>query len=249
MTTPTPQPPPPCAEPVLRIDEVRTWTSRIPVNVLWYLTDPETGATLAHGQAPTVELAEHRAAGPPATRTQHDQGGDMSAQLGIGGHHRGHRGETNIWLTPPEIVKALGPFDLDPCAAVGQPWPTATKHYTIEEDGLAQPWHGFVWCNPPYGPEMGTWMAALAAHGDGVGLIFARTETADFFEQVWGKATGLLFIKGRLHFHHPDGSRAKANSGAPSVSVAYGQRAWDRLRIQSDIRGRLVCLREPRWVR
>ncbi len=27
---------------------------------------------------------------------------------------------------------------------------------------------------------------------------------------------------GRLHFHHPDGTRAHASAGAPSVLVAYG---------------------------
>ena len=90
------------------------------------------------------------------------------------------------------------------------------------------PWHGFVWCNPPYS-EVWTWLAKLADHGDGIALIFARTETAGFVREVWGKADGLLFLHGRLHFHHPGGERAKANSGAPSVLVAYGQRAVDRL--------------------
>lgn len=42
-----------------------------------------------------------------------------------------------------------------------------------------------------------------------------------FFEHVWPVATGLLFLRGRLHFHHVDGSRAAANAGGPSVLVAY----------------------------
>ena len=33
------------------------------------------------------------------------------------------------WLTPPEIIRALGPFDLDPCAPVNRPWDTANDHY------------------------------------------------------------------------------------------------------------------------
>lgn len=73
------------------------------------------------------------------------------------------------------------------------------------------------------------WLAKLADHGDGIALVFARTETAGFVREVWGKADSLLFLHGRLHFHHPGGDRAKANSGAPSVLVAYGQRAVDRL--------------------
>ena len=46
-------------------------------------------------------------------------------------------------------------------------------------------------------------------------------------ETVWNRATAVLFLHGRLHFHYADGTRAKANSGAPSVLVAYGE--WDSL--------------------
>lgn len=141
---------------------------------------------------------------------------------GIGGHHRAFRGKTDEWLTPPEIVEAMGPFELDPCSPVNRPWPTATRHYTIEDDGLSKPWEGRVWLNPPYGPETDRWLKRLAEHGNGIALIFARTETAMFFEHVWSKADSLLFIQGRLHFHYVDGTRAKANAGGPSVLIAYG---------------------------
>src|SRR5690606_26178062 len=107
---------------------------------------------------------------------------------------------------------------------------TAAAHYTILDDGLKQPWHGRVWCNPPYGLEAAKWLDRLADHGDGIALIFARTETVMFFEHVWAKATALLFIRGRLHFHHVNGQRANANSGAPSVLVAYGERNAAALR-------------------
>lgn len=39
------------------------------------------------------------------------------------------------WLTPPFIIKALGPFDLDPCSPVNRPWDTAMRHYTKEQGG------------------------------------------------------------------------------------------------------------------
>ena len=141
---------------------------------------------------------------------------------GIGSHHRGHEGKNNEWLTPPEIIHALGEFDLDPCSPVNRPWRTAKSHYTTEDDGLTKPWIGRVWLNPPYGPHTGKWLRRLACHGRGTALIFARTETEMFFEHVWGKASALLFIKGRLHFHYVDGTRAAANSGAPSVLISYG---------------------------
>ena len=66
-----------------------------------------------------------------------------------------HTGK-NEWLTPPTIIKALGPFDLDPCAPVTRPWPTAAKHYSIEDNGLQQVWFGKIWCNPPYENELTT---------------------------------------------------------------------------------------------
>ena len=131
--------------------------------------------------------------------------------------------ENDEWLTPPSIVDALGPFDLDPCAPVNWPWPTAMRHYNINDDGLAQEWRGRVWCNPPYGRQAEKWLEKLASHGNGIALIFARTETKMFFAQVWAKADAVLFLEGRLFFHHVDGTRAKSNSGAPSVLIAYGR--------------------------
>lgn len=144
------------------------------------------------------------------------------------------------WLTPPEILAALGPFDLDPCAPVLPPWPLAAKTYTMHDNGLKQPWDGFVWCNPPYGREAAAWLARLADHGNGLALIFARTETEMFFAHVWDKATAVLFLRGRLHFHHVNGARAAANAGAPSCLVAYGEEAASRL---SRLDGQLVRLR------
>lgn len=141
--------------------------------------------------------------------------------MSIGGHHSPAMGKDE-WLTPPEIIRALGPFELDPCAPVKRPWDMAANHYTILDNGLARPWEGRVWLNPPYGQETGKWLDRLADHGDGIALIFARTETEMFVRSVWNRADAVLFIAGRLHFHHVDGTRAKANSGAPSVLVAYG---------------------------
>lgn len=145
------------------------------------------------------------------------------------------------WLTPPEILRPLGAFDLDPCAPVSRPWDTATTHYTKETEstnaggahrrgGMAHPWFGRVWLNPPFGRDAHRWLNKLACHGNGVALIPARTETVMFYETVWGHADGVLFIKGRPHFYYVDGSRAPFNSGAPICLVAYGKENLDILR-------------------
>lgn len=161
------------------------------------------------------------------------------------GSHQSARILKDEWLTPPEIIDALGPFALDPCAPVERPWDTAFRHYTMYDNGLHRRWEGFVWLNPPYGRETGQWLARLAEHPDGgIALVFARTETAMFFQSVWPRASALLFLRGRLHFHHVDGSRAKANSGAPSVLVGYGADAARRLRTASAsaLPGAFVCM-------
>ena len=157
------------------------------------------------------------------------------------GSHQSAKMKNDEWLTPPEIIKSLGSFDLDPCSPIDRPWPTAGKHYTIQDNGLMLPWEGRVWCNPPYGREAEEWIERLAAHGNGIALIFARTETEMFFRQVWGKADAILFIQGRLFFHYVDGRKAKANSGAPSCLIAYGKENVKALE-HSGIAGKLICL-------
>ena len=149
---------------------------------------------------------------------------------GIGSHTKPNAGATVEWLTPPEIVQALGPFDLDPFCPPTMPWRTAKEMWTNQpqscfgikhNDGLTRPWHGRVWMNPPYGRETGKCLAKLAAHGNGIACIFARTETKMFVDHVWDQADGILFIHGRPHFHHVDGTRAKGNSGGPVCLVSY----------------------------
>lgn len=142
---------------------------------------------------------------------------------GIWGISNPYRGLSDDWITPKFILDALGEFDLDPCACDPQPWPTAKKNFTFKDDGLSQFWFGRVWMNPPYGPLTRHWLQKLAEHGNGIALVFARTETKMFFKWVWPRAKALLFLEGRLYFCYPDGKTAAANAGGPSVLIAYGQ--------------------------
>lgn len=158
---------------------------------------------------------------------------------GIAGHQT--HGGREEWLTPRWLVDELGPFDLDPCSPIERPWPTAWHHYTIEDDGLSLPWFGRVWCNPPYDDKSGAWLDRCADHGNAIALIFARTETQTF-EKVWQRAHGLLFLRGRLTFHYVDGTKARANGGAPSVLIAYNADTARHLR-EAWLRGHYVPLR------
>lgn len=165
----------------------------------------------------------------------------MAERKGIGSHQSAKMGKDE-WLTPLYLMDKLGEFDLDPCAPICRPWDTAKKHFTIQNDGLHQEWFGRVWCNPPYSLEATKWLKKLASHGNGIALIFARTETNMFFDQVWDKADAILFLKGRLYFHHVDGTRANANAGAPSCLVAYGKENAEFLK-SCGVTGKITMLK------
>jgi hypothetical protein len=108
---------------------------------------------------------------------------------------------------------------------------------TETEDGLMRPWAGLVWCNPPYGKALGTWLNRMALHNNGIALVFARTETRAFQNHVLPFASTLLFLRGRLTFHRPNGEPAPQghNSGGPSVLIAYGEASANRLRACHDL--------------
>lgn len=146
------------------------------------------------------------------------------------------------WLTPPELVRSLGEFDLDPCSPINRPWPTAKKHFTVNDMGLMQEWQGRVWMNPPYGKETGNWLGKLRLHGNGIALVFGRTDTTYFHEYVFNVADAILFLRGRLKFYHVDGTEAKDSAGAPSVLIAYGHENVQVLK-ESKLRGKFVQLK------
>ncbi len=181
----------------------------------------------------------------------------MNAPLfaGIGGHQIPSKTRSDEWATPPEVLSALGEFDLDPCAMVTQPFRTAMRSYTVADNGLIKPWAGRVYLNPPYQTSViGQWLARMADHNFGTALIFARTETVAFFSYVWDRASALLFLAGRLNFYKPDGTLAQrksgrgiANAGAPSVLCAYGQHDAEIL-ADCGLVGQFVPLRLPRSV-
>lgn len=163
--------------------------------------------------------------------------GEFDATRGGFGYEKPNRGESVDWWTPPEIVQALGHFDLDPCAGVGQ-IPLADKTYVLPQNGLALPWHGRVFCNPPYGNGIERpWAEKLNDHGNGILLIYARTETVTW-SHIWLTASAILFPFRRIVFCRPDGT--KPNSGtAPSAFVAYGDNNVEALR-HCNIEGALV---------
>jgi hypothetical protein len=146
------------------------------------------------------------------------------------------------YFTPPEIIKALGPFDLDPCSSNRRPFNTAKIHFF--SGGLQRKWTGRIWLNPPYGNQARFWLDKLAIHGNGIALTYARTETEKmFFRYVWPSITGIMFLKGRLHFYDLNGKRL-GPAGSPSCLLAYGIKNALILK-NSDLEGHFLWNNKP----
>tara|TARA_A100001201_G_C4038607_1_gene185941 strand:- start:357 stop:863 length:507 start_codon:yes stop_codon:yes gene_type:complete len=125
------------------------------------------------------------------------------------------------WWTPPEVFEKLGlQFDLDPAAPQGGvPWLPTNNYYTKEDNGLEKDWYGNVWLNPPYGRFTGSWLDKFIEHGNGIALVFARTETI-WFHKYALQADSLLFTKGRFKFAKNGVQKDYASIG--SLFIACG---------------------------
>ena len=106
--------------------------------------------------------------------------------------------------TPKWIFDGMGlTFDLDVAAPHGGPWHVPTKAYfTAEDDGLEQPWHGLVWCNPPYS-SFEVWADKWIAHPTGV-LLGYQLPQVRWTRKVFAAADAVAMTG--TEFMRPDGS-------------------------------------------
>ena len=103
------------------------------------------------------------------------------------------------WYTPQWIFDTLGlQFDLDVAAPPGGiPWIPAHRHFTQEDDGLNQPWHGKVWMNPPFS-AMTPWALRFIEHREGVALLtMARSR---WFDQLWNTDASIVALPSTIKF-------------------------------------------------
>ncbi len=141
--------------------------------------------------------------------------------------HAGNSSTSQTWTTPPGLLQKLydvfDRFDLDPCSPSRTDTPVRARfHYTEEDDGLALPWFGQVFVNPPYSRALPDWIKKAKAEVEEgrassvVALVPARTDTRYWHEHVAGHAD-IVFLKGRLSF-----GQTQQAAPFPSALVIWG---------------------------
>lgn len=116
--------------------------------------------------------------------------------------HEPSVGGSSDWYTPKEYFDAIGlTFDLDPCSPGPDHWVPARKVYTIDDDGLLQPWEGLVFVNPPFGGRFGQvpWLEKFFDHANGIALVRAYTSSS-WWHDLMHRAHGILFPRGKTKF-------------------------------------------------
>jgi len=139
------------------------------------------------------------------------------------------------WRTPEALLErirqAFGPVALDPCGGPGS-LVDARLELSLEagDDGLSADWRalaggglnsGLVFVNPPYGRQIGPWVAKCREEGDRdanvLALLPARTDARWWQENVTAGCACVLFLRGRLTF-----LGAPAPAPFPSALVYWG---------------------------
>lgn len=121
---------------------------------------------------------------------------------------------TDAWYTPGWIFDGLGlTFDLDVAAPADPlPWLPAQRRYSLSDDGLAQPWDGVVWCNPPYS-DPAPWCRKWADHTPGGCLLIRPDLSTRGPQRAFDAASSIYAAPKRIQFVN--------GHGEPSTSASF----------------------------
>lgn len=130
--------------------------------------------------------------------------------------------------TPQSLFDTLDAefgFNLDAAASIDNH--KVPYYFTKGNNALGMPWLGIVWCNPPYGREIGAFVEkghdeSVAWDSTVVMLLPARTDTRWWHDYVM-RASEIRFIKGRLKF-----VGEKNSAPFPSCIVVFDAKESDR---------------------
>jgi ParB family chromosome partitioning protein len=143
------------------------------------------------------------------------------------------------WYTPADVIELarelMGGIDLDPASCeAAQTVVQADTYFTKAENGLAQPWRGRVWLNPPYSNPCPWTDKARAAFEDRdveqcVILVNNATETG-WFQRLLRKHPA-CFLSGRISFWRPDRDSTSPRQGQVVFYLGFYRGAfWERFK-------------------
>lgn len=156
------------------------------------------------------------------------------------------------WFTPPWLLAWLpDDMDLDPCWSPSSSVRLPTRFdIRAGQDGLALPWFGRVWVNPPYSNckawvVYAFWQALQGKVRAVVLLIPASVGDTFWHHHIWGKQSVVGILCGRVPFDTAAGP-GKASGLGGSALVILGP---ERLAVHAVIAERSAThKRRPAWV-
>lgn len=144
--------------------------------------------------------------------------------------------ESNERYTPRKFIilarNVMESIDLDPASCEeANLIVQATKYYDRDDDGLSKPWHGNVFCNPPYSriKNKGASHQELfirktyREYSDGniyqaILLLHGNVIMNDYFEVLW--QFPICIVRGTIYFRKPGGG--DAHDGYGNVIIYMG---------------------------
>jgi len=125
------------------------------------------------------------------------------------------------WSTPQDLFDQMNQcFSFTVDSAAGADNFKCPMYWDKKVDGLEQDWSGHrVWCNPPYGRNIGEWVAKAARQQPGISVLLlpARVDTKWYQDYIKNKNRVYVeFCRGRLKF-----GGSKNSAPFPSMIVTF----------------------------
>jgi phage N-6-adenine-methyltransferase len=138
--------------------------------------------------------------------------------------------DRDSWSTPQWLynwLDSIYDFDVDLCASSDNA--KCSVYFTKQEDALSQRWdvegvHKTGFCNPPYS-DIAPWLAqsvAEAFEGFTSVHVIPTPNGEKYYDLVFGFATSITFIQGRVAFIAPFDYTIKGKKGKPDRHIKKG---------------------------
>lgn len=137
------------------------------------------------------------------------------------------------WFTPSYVLDPIrfalgGVIGLDPCTTPDNPV-RAERFYTVEDDGLTQPWSGPEWSptvfvNPPYSKAREPWVEKCieaGRRGQKVVLLVPAATDTRIVQKALVSSTVTLFVRGRVKFGIPRPNGRQVAASHPSAIFGW----------------------------